>query len=180
MPKGFLKGNTLGQAPAPEGSPKRKLAAPQKPFNAEQQLYVNSLLEFREINHWFPYESTPREIAPGCEHIATIAKVMNISHNHHRRIVKSHPKLSHGYRGIIFHLRELGFVDISENNLEMRSINGVKIQWVNFHKEPKGCPMDVLKMQDTRVTHWSRCLALRVGRFDEDIGGEEDALSMVS
>ena len=64
MPKGFLKGNTLGQAPAPEGSPKRKLAAPQKPFNAEQQLYVNSLLEFREINHWFPYESLPREIRP--------------------------------------------------------------------------------------------------------------------
>ena len=51
----------------------------------------------------------------------------------------------------------------------------MKVQWVNFHKEPKGCPMDVLKMEDTRVTHWSRCLALRVGRFDEDIGDDEDA-----
>ena len=128
MPKGFLKGHTYGQAPAPEGSPKGKMAASITPFNVEQQLYVDLLREFREINHWFPYNWFPREIAPGCEHIATIAKVMNISHNRHRRIVESHSKLSHGNRSILLHLRELGFVDLSDDNLEVRSINRVKVQ----------------------------------------------------
>ena len=60
MPRGFLKGNAYGQASAPEGSPKGKIADPTASFNVEQQLYVDLLLEFREINHWFPYESLPR------------------------------------------------------------------------------------------------------------------------
>ena len=68
MSRGFQKGNKFGTQPAPKGSPRAKVAAFDEPFTAEQTQYVNQLLEFQNIDHWFPY--TASELPPGFTHLA--------------------------------------------------------------------------------------------------------------
>ena len=89
MSRGFQKGNKFGTQPAPKGSPGAKVAAVREPFTTEQTQYVRQLLEFQNIDHWFPY--TADELPPGFTHLATIAKVMMISAKRHQSIIESHP-----------------------------------------------------------------------------------------
>jgi hypothetical protein len=155
--KGFKKGNTYGIQPAPEGSPGAKAAAPCEPFTSEQEHYVRSLQEFKKINHWFPYSAfvLPSE----SRHIATIAKVMMISQERHQRII-NHPRLWHGHQGIVQHLNDLGFDNVTEENVEQRSVGDQKkMLWVNLFDHPTSCPKIVALQKNTRVGHWSRSIS---------------------
>ena len=174
----FKKGNTFGQAPAQNGSPSAKGAATCAPFTSEQDHYVKLLCSFEAFDHWFPY--TSKELPPGCEHIATIWKVMMISRQRHQSIVQSHTRLSHGNQSIVRHLRDLGLPNISEENITQLSVGGQKMTWVNFHPQPTKCPKEVCQQKSTRVTFWSRKLSLSVGRFDgEEEEEEEETEEMV-
>ena len=67
MSKVFQKGHKLGMQPALKGFPEAKLATFREPFTTEQAQYVSQLLEFQNIDHWFPYTACELH-ASFCDH----------------------------------------------------------------------------------------------------------------